>query len=67
METLYKSYIPGVSDDEFRAHHTVGATTFISYDRLMKESIGSNLRQHERIKGMIIDKDGIRLFLETKK
>lgn len=66
-EVLYKSCTAGITDLEFESNHTSGVTTFISYARLMKETIGGNLREKERIRGMKIDKDGITLYLETVK
>lgn len=67
METLYKSCTAGITDKQFEESHASGLTTFISYARLMKETIGGNLRPKERIRGMKIDKDGITLYLETVK
>lgn len=67
MEVIYKSRMPGVSDKEFELNHTDGLTTYISYNRLMGESIGVNLRKNERVRGMKIDKEGITFYLEVVK
>lgn len=63
---IYKSCTAGLSDEDFREYHTSGLSTFISYERLMRESIKQNLRVTERIVGMLMNEDGITLFLETK-
>lgn len=63
---IYKSCTAGLSDEDFREYHTSGLTTFISFERLMRESIKENLKPNERIVGMFINEDGITLFLETK-
>lgn len=67
MKKIVKSYTNGISDRDFELYHCTGLTTFISYNRLVKETIGSNLREKERIRGMKIDKDGITLYLGTIK
>jgi len=64
---LYKSCTAGISDKQFEQFHCSGLSTFISFARLMKESIGSNLKPNERIRGMVIDTDGITLYLEIVK
>lgn len=64
---IYKSCTAGISDEQFMLYHCQGLTTFISFERLMKESIGQNLKSNERIKGMVIERDGIQLYLEIKK
>jgi len=64
---IYKSCTAGISDKQFEQLHCSGLSTFISFARLMKESIGSNLKPHERIRGMVIDSDGVTLYLEIVK
>lgn len=67
IQQIFKSCTAGITDEEFRDYHCSGETTFISIARLMTETIGQNLRPDERIKGMIIERDGIQFFLEKKK
>jgi hypothetical protein len=64
---IFKSCTAGISDEQFRDLHCSGVTTFISFERLMKQTIGENLKPDERIKGMIIERDGIQIYLEKKK
>jgi hypothetical protein len=67
MEKIVKSCTAGISDTDFERFHCSGLTTFISYARLMSETIGQNLHKNEHIRGMIMDKDGITLYLEIIK
>lgn len=64
---IYKSCTKGMTDEQFKVMHTQGLTTYISFDRMMKQSIGSELRNDERIVGMVIDRDGVQLYLEKLK
>jgi hypothetical protein len=64
---IYKSCTAGLSDKQFELTCTSGLTTFISFARLMRNTIGSQLRKNERIVGMVIDHDGIQLYLENIK
>lgn len=64
---IYKSCTAGLSDKQFEQTRVSGLTTYISFDRMMKQSIGSELRKDERIVGMVIDRDGIQLYLEKVK
>lgn len=63
---IYKSFIPGISNEKFRMYHTTGTCHFISFQRLMTETIQSNVKSNEKLKGMVIDEDGVTLCLETK-
>lgn len=56
----------GVTNEQFRISHCHGLATFISFERLMKETIQENLKSDEKLKGMTIDENGITLYLETK-
>lgn len=63
---IYKSFIPEISNEKFRMYHTSGLCHFISFNRLMTETIESNVKSNERLKGVVIDDNGITLCLETK-
>lgn len=65
---IYKSCTAGLSDKAFEID-THGVTSFISFERLLKVGInaGIGIRSTERIRGMVIDYDGITVYLETIK
>lgn len=64
---IYKSCTPGISDDQFMLKGLDGLTSFVSFERLMtksiKEAIG--LKKNERIRGLVIEYDGIQVYIET--
>jgi hypothetical protein len=64
---IYKSCTAGMSDEQFKQKARNGLTTFISYERMLRQSIGSELKPKERIVGMVIGYDGIELHLEIIK
>jgi hypothetical protein len=67
MEYIVKSCTAGITDSDFERSHCSGLTTFISYAQLLREKIGQNIRKNERIRGMMMNKDGIQLYLEIIK
>lgn len=64
---IYKSCNAKISDKEFELQHTSGLTSYVSFERLMRNTITNaiGLKQNESIKGMAIDSNGITFYLET--
>jgi hypothetical protein len=64
---IYKTCTPGLSDEHFATYRCSGLSSFISFERLTKTDIktGIGLKPTERIVGMVIDYDGITVYLET--
>ena len=68
MSKIYKSCIPGITDEQFKDYGCNGVTSFVSFERLMYVSIinAIQLKQYEIIKGMVIDQLGIQVYIDKK-
>ena len=67
MEKIYKSCTPGMSNEQFRINHTNGLTTFVSYERLLREGLYEAIgfkKDTERMVGMVMDQSGIQVYIE---
>lgn len=66
MSKIYKSCSPKYTNEQVK--NLCGVVTFVSYERLLKTSLYDAIRKKddEQIVGMVIDFDGITVYIEKQ-
>ena len=63
---IYKSCSPKYTNEQIQ--HLSGTVSFVSWERLLVDSINQAIRktEKEKIVGMEIDEDGVKVYIETE-
>ncbi len=65
MGEIYKSLVSKYTDQQIQ--YLSGTVTYVSFERLQENSINDCIgkKDNETIVGLVIDNDGIKIYIET--